>query len=77
MVTPGSHADPDGGHDLAVGGDQLGLASVRLAQHEGAGQVGAVAIDLGRQVDSASWPRSSGAGLSRPWSMHVSTPKLT
>ena len=47
----GPHPRPNGSDDLSVSGDQPSLTGVRLAQHECPGKVGAVAIELRRQVD--------------------------
>ena len=53
------------------------LPLVRLAQHEGAGELRSVALDLRRQVDGDKIPALDGSGLWRPCSMQDSTPTLT
>ncbi len=72
-----AHRVPDHREQRRVGLEQRALLRVGRAEHEGPGQVRAVAVDHGRQVDDDQSPDDIGLGLCRPWSMHVSRPTLT
>jgi len=76
-VIPGRIASRTTGMSAAYCVEERALASVGLAQHEGPGQVRAVAVDHRRQVDDDEVAGPHRSRALPAWSMQVSRPTLS